>query len=69
MALTESVLEESARCLARHPLRAYDTVQLGSAILARDADPSLTGFLSFDERLAAAAAVEGFATSLRSAQR
>ena len=58
----ERVLELAVRLLAAHPLRAYDAVQLASAAAARDAEPELLRFACFDERLAAAAAAEGFAT-------
>lgn len=58
--VTDEILDEAARCAARHPLRAYDAVQLASAIAARRAEPSATGFACFDEQLTAAAAAEGF---------
>ena len=60
VAVTEDVLEEAARCIARHPLRAFDAVQLASAVAARAAHPDLNIFLCFDVRLATAAAAEGF---------
>ncbi len=62
VALTNSVLEEAALACARHGLRAYDAVQLASALLARTADVDLATFLCYDHRLAAAAAQEGFGT-------
>ena len=58
--VTDDVLDEAARCAARHPLRAYDAVQLASAIAARRAEPGVTAFACFDERLTAAAVAEGF---------
>jgi hypothetical protein len=58
--VTEEILELAARAVARHPLRAFDAVQLASALAARAADPSLTAFACFDEELADAARAEGF---------
>jgi len=58
--ITEPILEEAARSVARHPLRAFDAIQLASALVARAADSSLTGFACFDETLADAARAEGF---------
>jgi predicted nucleic acid-binding protein len=58
--LTGEILERAARSVARHPLRAFDAVQLASAVAGRAADPSLTTFACFDEALADAARVEGF---------
>ena len=59
----ESVYELAGRLIARHPLRAYDAVQLASALVAGRA---LTGaglappaFLCADDRLLAAAHEEG----------
>jgi predicted nucleic acid-binding protein len=63
VAVTEPVLDEAARVVARHPLRAYDAVQLASALAARTADPELTRFACFDEELARAARAEGFAAA------
>lgn len=59
--LGDAVLEEAALACARHALRAYDAVQLASALLARAADPGLSRFACFDDALSAAAAQEGFA--------
>jgi predicted nucleic acid-binding protein len=55
------ILERAARLCATHPLRAYDGVQLASALAAQAADPALEGLLCFDEMLASAARVEGLA--------
>jgi len=60
VAVTEDVLDEAARCIARHPLRASDALQLASAVTARRAHPDLTVFHCFDVRLATAAVAEGF---------
>jgi uncharacterized protein len=58
--LTESVLELASLVVARHALRAYDAVQLASAITAREADPELTQLACFDRALATAARTETF---------
>jgi uncharacterized protein len=60
VAATAEILDLAARTVARHPLRAYDAVQLASALAARSADPSLSGFACFDESLTAAARAEAF---------
>ncbi len=52
------VLQASARLVARHPLRAYDAVQLGTAVATEASLPGCT-FGSFDERLNEAALAEG----------
>ena len=58
--VTDEILSSAARSLARHPLRAYDAVQLASAMAARQADGELVRFACFDRNLSAAAAAEGF---------
>ena len=60
MAVDESIVVEAARQAARHGLRAYDAVQLASAIAARGADPSVDTFAVFDLKLRASALAEGF---------
>lgn len=60
VALTDRVLADAARACARHGLRACDAVQLAAALAARDADPTLEGFVCFDDELASAARLEGF---------
>lgn len=60
VAMNASILEEAARLVATHGLRAYDAVQLASALAARDASDRPLGFLAFDGRLSAAAVFEGF---------
>jgi predicted nucleic acid-binding protein len=53
------VLEVAAELVWRHPLRAYDAVQLTSAVwLARESRTKVT-FVCADQRLATAAAAEG----------
>lgn len=60
VAVHHEVLELAARALAVHGLRAYDAVQLASALAARTADPDLRELACFDVRLADAARAEGF---------
>ncbi len=64
--LTVPVVERAKSLLERHPLRAYDAIQLASALLAQDALqsadlPPLT-FLAADNRLLSVAEIEGLAT-------
>jgi len=58
---TAEVLDHAAHVCAVHGLRAYDGVQLSSALAARHADPTCVQFAAFDRSLRAAAAAEGFA--------
>jgi len=60
VATTAGILDEAARLCASHGLRAYDAVQLSSALAARQADESCTAFAAFDRSLRRAAAAEGF---------
>jgi uncharacterized protein len=60
VAATGSLLGEAARLCASRGLRAYDAVQLSSAIAVRSADESCTEFAAFDRALRTAAAAEGF---------
>ena len=60
VALAPAVLESAAQVTATHSLRAYDAVQLASALAARKADPGCTEFACFDDDLRAAAARSGF---------
>ena len=48
------------RLLRVHPLRAADSLQLASAIVASEDDPTSLGFVCFDARLNQVAAREGF---------
>jgi predicted nucleic acid-binding protein len=61
VAVTNDVLDIAARSAARHPLRAFDAVQLASALASRAVSPDVTEFACFDVSLAAAARAEGFA--------
>ena len=54
------VKERALRLLRVHPLRAADTMQLASALVATEEDPSKLPIMCFDERLAQAAKREGF---------
>lgn len=60
VAATTDVLERAARLAGVHRLRAYDAVQLASAVAAREAVPECTDLVAFDEDLVAAAMAEGF---------
>ncbi len=59
--LSRAILEGAAGMAAIHGLRAYDAVQLASAVAARDADASCDSFACFDAELREAAAARGFA--------
>ncbi|GAB3871771.1 hypothetical protein GCM10029964_008970 [Kibdelosporangium lantanae] len=54
------VLEAATRIVRRHGLRAYDAVQLASAVLAAEHNPELRCFAVFDKQLRSAAFAEGF---------
>ena len=56
----DAVREQALRLLRLHPLRAADALQLAAAI-EWAGSPPVAGFVSFDERLNAAAQREGFA--------
>jgi len=57
---TGSLLDEAARLCASHGLRAYDAVQLSTALAVRRVDESCVEFAAFDRSLRTAAATEGF---------
>ena len=65
IATTGQVLESARQLVERYPLKAYDAVQLASAIearqLVRPGLPPIT-FLSADKQLLSAAQAEGFVT-------
>lgn len=61
VAIGSALLDEAAALTAAHSLRAYDAVQLASALVARGADPACRQFACFDEQLQVAAARSGFA--------
>lgn len=54
------VLEEATDVVARHALRAYEAVQLATAIVARRVLGRLDAFAAFDRSLRRAAAAEQF---------
>lgn len=56
----QQVRDRAADLIEVHGLRAYDAVQLASAITARGIDDSCTKFWCFDTKLGDAASVEGF---------
>ena len=58
--VTASILEQAARLTAVHGLRAYDAIQLSTALAARAVDANCVHFSSYDEELRRAAAAEGF---------
>jgi hypothetical protein len=60
VSLTEPVLIAAAREAARHALRAYDAVQLASALAVREIDPRCDRFACFDADLRRAASRESF---------
>lgn len=57
----DAVLTRARQLTATDGLRAYDAMQLATAIVARDAYPDLAHFACFDEQLCTAAAAHGFA--------
>ncbi len=60
VAATEPVLVAGARETARHALRAYDAIQLASALAVRELDPRCSRFACFDTELRRAASRAGF---------
>jgi predicted nucleic acid-binding protein len=54
------LLDNAAPLTRIHGLRAYDAVQLATAIAARTADPDIDSFACFDEALRSGAGAEGF---------
>ena len=64
--LSEPIVGRAQEVLERHPLRAYDAVQLASALIANETLLDIGAlpliFLAADDRLLNAAQVEGLAT-------
>lgn len=60
VSVTDELLDHAVASIRRHALRAYDAVQLASAMAAREADASCSEFVCFDDQLSAAASAEGF---------
>ena len=63
VALVDEIVSTAARLVAIHAIRAYDAVQLATAIVVRTIAVDAIGFVTFDRNLHSAAASEGF-TSL-----
>lgn len=59
---TSAVMEEAVRLIDRHPLRAYDALQLAGCLLVCEAMPEPVTFVCADARLCEAAASEGLTT-------
>ncbi len=60
VAPNDRVVERAAELTGAHGLRAYDAIQLASALAAREEEERCNAFASFDRDLAAAATAEGF---------
>jgi predicted nucleic acid-binding protein len=58
--VSDGILERAAELSGIHGLRAYDAVQLASALAAREVDGRCAKFAAFDHDLALAATAEGF---------
>lgn len=58
---SEAVRRAALRLLRLHPLRTGDALQLAAAVVAAEHDPASLELVCLDERLAEAAAREGFA--------
>jgi hypothetical protein len=59
--VTETVIEEAAALLDRHPLRAYDAVQLAGCLSLRASRGETPSFVCSDRQLVRAAEDEGLA--------
>jgi predicted nucleic acid-binding protein len=57
----DAVRARARRLLETHPLRAADALHLAAALVAVEERPASVEFVTLDERLADAAAKEGFA--------
>lgn len=62
VAALDAVRARARRLLEVHPLTAADALHLGAALLVTEERPEGVGFVTFDTRLAEAAAREGFTT-------
>lgn len=56
---TSAVIEEAARLIDRHLLRAYDAIQLAGCLVVRQGLPGPLTFVCADARLCESAALEG----------
>lgn len=59
---TSAVMEEAARLIDRHTLRAYDALQLAGCLVVRHNVPGPVTFVCADTRLCEAASLEGVTT-------
>lgn len=57
--VSQVVIDQAVSLLSRHPLRAADALQLGTAVVTTDAARTLP-FVTIDKRLIFAARAEGF---------
>ena len=57
---TQQLRDTALRLIRVHPLRAADAVQLSSAVIASDREPSAFALVTMHARLASAARREGF---------
>jgi uncharacterized protein len=69
VAVTEGIVGSAADLAGTHGLRAYDAVQLASALAARTADRRCAALLAFDRELLQAAISEGFENAAAPASR
>ena len=60
--LSSPVMEEAARLIDRHPLRAYDALQLAGCLVVREGMGKPVTFVCADARLCEAATDEGLKT-------
>ncbi len=60
--LSSPVIEEAARLIDRHPLRAYDALQLAGCLVVCEGMPEPVTFVCADARLREAATNEGLTT-------
>jgi uncharacterized protein len=61
---TQALRQTARRLLRVHELRAADALQLAAAIVAAEGFPVALPFVTFDDRLADAAQLEGFRLSI-----
>jgi uncharacterized protein len=69
VAVTEEILGRAAELTGTHGLRAYDAVQLASALAARAVDRRCAALAAFDRELLQAAISEGFKNATAPASR
>lgn len=60
---SEGIRERALRLLRVHDLRAADALQLAAALFAAEGRPFTLGLVCLDDRLSAAARLEGFTTA------